>query len=78
MKFYKIPKEVYNLMGNPFVTGIISITLGVVMMANVLMPVVKGVNQTDWTAGEVALWGVAGLGSIIGIIYGIFAVFGLA
>jgi hypothetical protein len=60
------------------VSGIISITLGVIMLANVFVPVVKGVNTTTWTAGEIALWGVLTLAGIIGIVYGTFAIFGLA
>ena len=65
-------------MANPMVTGIISITLGVIMLANVFMPVVKGTNTSGYSTGEVALWGVLGLGGIIGLVYGTFAVFGLA
>lgn len=65
-------------MANPLVSGIIAITLGVIMLANVFIPVVKGVNTSTWTAGEIALWGVLVLGGIIGIVYGTFAVFGLA
>jgi hypothetical protein len=65
-------------MANPMVSGIISITLGVIMLANVFVPVVKGVCTTTWTAGEVALWGVLTLAGIIGIVYGTFAIFGLA
>lgn len=65
-------------MANPLVTGIISITLGVIMLANVFIPVVKGVNTTTWSSGEVALWGVLVLGGIIGLVYGTFAIFGLA
>jgi hypothetical protein len=65
-------------MANPFITGIISITLGVIMLANVFMPVVKGTNTSTYTTAEVALWGVLGLGGIIGLVYGVFAVFGLA
>jgi hypothetical protein len=65
-------------MANPMVSGIISITLGVIMLANVFVPVVKGVNTTTWTAGEIALWGVLTLAGIIGIVYGTFAIFGLA
>ena len=65
-------------MANPLVTGIISITLGVIMLANVFIPVVKGVCTSAWSAGEVALWGVVTLGGIIGIVYGTFVVFGLA
>lgn len=65
-------------MANPLVTGMISITLGVIMLANVFLPVVKGVNTTDWTSGETALFAVVGLAGIIGIVYGTFVVFGLA
>jgi hypothetical protein len=65
-------------MANPLVTGIISITLGVIMLANVFIPVVKGVNTTAWSVGEIALWTVVSLGGIIGIVYGTFVVFGLA
>jgi len=65
-------------MANPLVTGIISITLGVIMLANVFIPVVKGVNTTGWTTAEVALWTVVALAGIIGIVYGTFVVFGLA
>lgn len=65
-------------MANPLVSGIISITLGVIMLANVFVPVVKGVNTDTWTSGEIALWAVITLGGIIGIVYGTFVVFGLA
>jgi hypothetical protein len=64
--------------GNPFVRGIIGITLGVIMLANVFMPVVKGTNTSTFTPAELALWAVLGLGGVIGLVYGVFAVFGLA
>jgi len=60
-----------------FVSGIISLTLGVVMLANVLIPQVKGVNTDNWDTGEQALWGVITLISIIGIVYGAGALFGI-
>lgn len=65
-------------MANPMISGIISITLGVIMLANVFIPTVKGVNTSTWTSGEIALWSVLVLGGIIGIVYGTFAIFGLA
>lgn len=64
--------------GNPLVRGIIAITIGVIMLANVFMPQVKGTNTDTWNTSEVALWSVSGLAGVIGIVYGIFAVFGLA
>jgi len=63
---------------NPFVAGIIAITLGVIMLANVFIPTVKNTNTTTWSTSELALWNVLTIGGIIGIVYGVFAVFGLA
>lgn len=65
-------------MGNPLVYGVIAITLGVIMLVNVFIPVVKGVNTSGWSSGEVALYGTLTIGALIGLVYGVFAVFGLA
>lgn len=65
-------------MANPFVRGIIAVTIGVIMLAYVFMPVLKGTNTDSWDTAEVALWSVAGLAGVVGIVYGIFAIFGLA
>lgn len=65
-------------MANQFVAGTISLTLGVIMTANVLIPVVKNTNTDTWTASEVVIWGMATLGAILGIVYGAFAIYGLA
>lgn len=64
-------------MANPFVNGIITITISAIMLVNVLMPVLKGANTSTWTSAEVALWGTTGLAAVIGLVYGIFAIFGL-
>ena len=60
-----------------FVSGIISLTLGVIMLASVFIPQVKTTNTSTWSASEVTLWGVVSLAGIIGIVYGAFAIFGL-
>ena len=57
---------------------IVGLTLGIVLTANVLMPTLKGVDTTNWSSSEIALWAVAGLGAIVGIVYGILAAFGVA
>lgn len=61
-----------------FVSGIISLVLGIVLVANLFMPTVKGTNTSTWSTGEVAMWSVVGLAAIIGIVYGAFNIFGLA
>lgn len=74
-----------------FVTGIISLTLGVVVLSGVFLSTVNSTNQTatcvlangstgtcSWTAGEIALWGLLSIGAIAGMVYGTMNVFGLA
>lgn len=60
-----------------FIGGIISITLGVIVLANVFMTTVHSTNTSTWSASEVALWGVLGLVGVIGILYGTLNVFGV-
>lgn len=64
-------------MANTMVGGIISLTLGVLMVTNVLIPTIKGANTSGWSSGEIAVFSLASLGSLLGIGYGAFAVFGL-
>lgn len=74
------------------ITGIISLTLGVVVLSGVFLTTVNGTNQTatvvcangsagcsaSWSAGEIALWGLLSIGAIAGMVYGVMNVFGLA
>lgn len=60
-----------------FVGGIISILMGIVMIASVFMPVVKDTNTSTWSTSEVSIWGLVGLIGILGIVYGVANVFGL-
>lgn len=57
--------------------SIIGLTLGILLFANVLMPTLKGTDTTNWSTSEIAMWGVAGLGGVVGIVYGILAAFGV-
>jgi len=61
-----------------FIIGIISLTIGVVVLANVFITTVKGVNTSAWSTAEVALWGLLTIAAIAGIVYGVLNVFGLA
>lgn len=63
-----------------FITGIISLTIGVVIMANVFITTVKQTNTTTlgFSTSEVAMWGLLSLIGIVGMVYGVLAVFGLA
>jgi hypothetical protein len=61
-----------------FIVGIISLTLGVVVLAGVFISTVKTTNTTGWAAGEIALWGMLTIASISGLVFGVMNVFGLA
>jgi len=64
-------------MANGMIGGIVTITIGVIMVANVFIATVKAQNTDTFTTAEVALWGVLGLAGIVGILVGTFQVFGL-
>ena len=63
-------------MGN-FISGIISLSIGIIMMSSVYMTTVHGTNTSEWTTSEVALWSVVGLVGVVGIVYGALNVFGV-
>lgn len=61
-----------------FIGGIVSISLGVIMLANVFISTVKATNTSGWTTAEVALWGTLTLAGVVGLVYGVLNLFGLA
>ena len=60
-----------------FISGIISLSIGVIMMSSVYKTTVHGTNTTDWSTSEIALWSVVGLVGVVGIVYGALNVFGV-
>lgn len=62
---------------NGIVSGIVTITIGVIMLVNVFLPQVFGANTSTWDASSVAMWSVVGLAGVIGIVVGVFNVFGI-
>lgn len=61
-----------------FISGIISLTVGAVIMANVFIFTVKNQSTAGWSSAETAMWGLLTLIGIVGLLYGVLAVFGLA
>lgn len=60
------------------ISGIIALTIGLIVMANVFMSQVHNTNVTGWSTGETGLWNVLGLVGVAGVVYGTAAVFGIA
>jgi len=60
-----------------FISGIISLSISVIMMSSVYMTTVHNTNTSDWSASEIALWSVVGLVGVVGIVYGALNVFGV-
>lgn len=58
--------------------GIISITIGAVILASVFISTIKNQSTVGWTTSEIAMWGLLTLIGIVGLLYGVLAVFGLA
>ena len=65
-------------MENNFVKSVVSLVLAVVLVTNVLIPTYKSANTTGWTTSEVAIFSLASLGTIAGLVYSILAAFGIA
>ena len=61
-----------------FILGLISLTIGVIVLASVFITTVKNTNTSTFTTGEVALWGLLTLVAIAGMLYGVLNVFGLS
>jgi hypothetical protein len=63
-------------MANLF-AGLISLAIGVIILANVFIATVNDTNTTGWDTADIALWGTLSLVAIAGMVYGVAAVFGL-
>lgn len=61
-----------------FIGGIISLTVGAVILANVYISTIKTTNTDTFTTSEVAMWGLLTLVGIVGLLYGVLNVFGIA
>ena len=72
-----------------FIMGIISLSISVVVLASVFIYTVKNTstcvssNCSDpsavhWTTAEITMWGLLSLISIVGLLYGVMNVFGIA
>lgn len=57
--------------------GILQLVMAVILVVNVLVPTIKDANTTGWTASEVAVFGLASLAAIFGLVNGIANLFGL-
>jgi hypothetical protein len=60
-----------------FFGGVLQLGLAVTVATAYLIPTIKGVNTSTWTAPEIALWALASLAVIAGVINGILNLFGL-
>ena len=60
------------------ISGIILLSIGVIVLANVFISTVKATNTTGWTTGETALWGTLTIVAVAAMLVGVLQVFGLA
>lgn len=73
---YKV-KQTHNKNQNSLVAGVIFIVIGAVMVGNVFIPVIDGVNTSSFDTSENALWDLLTLFGILGLVVGTGRVFGL-
>ena len=60
------------------ITGIISLTIGAVILASVFIYTIKNTSTVGWTSSEITMWGLLTLIAIVGMLYGVLNVFGIA
>ena len=60
-----------------YIGGIISLSIGVIFLANVFIYTVKNTSTAGWTATEISLWSVMTLSGIAGMVYGVLNLFGV-
>lgn len=63
-----------------YIGGLISLSVGVVILASVYITTVKDTNTTalSFTDSETTMWGLLTLVGIVGFVYGVLNLFGLA
>jgi hypothetical protein len=63
-----------------YIGGLIGLSVGVVILANVYISTVKTTNTTElsFTAAETSMWSLLTLVGIVGFVYGVLNLFGLA
>lgn len=64
-------------MVNNAIFAIISLMITAIVLSDVFIPQIQGTTTTNWSGGEVALWGVITLVAIAGFVYNTAAAFGM-
>lgn len=65
------------MMARGFIGGVISLLIMAVVVTDVFLPQINGTDTTNWSSGEIALWGLVTLVSIAGFLYSVASIFGL-
>jgi len=60
-----------------FIKAIMGLTVSVIVTTTVLIPTIKDINVTLYTAAEKSMVILAALIAVIGLVYGIGAAFGM-
>jgi hypothetical protein len=60
------------------ISGLVQLSLGVVVLSGVYITTVKTTNTSTWTSSEVTMWGLLTLAGIIGMVNGVLNLFGIA
>lgn len=60
-----------------FIGGIISLSVSVVILANVYISTIKGTQTSAFTAAELSMWNLLTLVGIVGLVFGVLQLFGL-
>lgn len=62
---------------NGFLLGVIALLIAATTITDVFIPQVKGANTSEFSSGELALWGLVTFVAIAGFLYAVGDVFGI-
>jgi len=65
-------------MAGSIIGGVVSLTVVAIVFAQVLMPTLVTTNTTTWNTSAGSLWGTSQIISVVGFIFVLLAVFGIA
>jgi hypothetical protein len=58
-------------------SGVLQLVMAVILVTAILIPTLKNTSTAGWSTSEIAVFGLASLASIFGLVNGIANLFGL-
>lgn len=51
------------------ISGVLNVTVAILLMTSVVLYTIHNTSTTGWSASEIAVFGITGLVTVVGIVY---------